>query len=154
MLQNQSLRSSSSNSNLSSLHRRTPSPRYAPTKLSLSHTLNTCAHQVRGSEREVAAILGRREEEEADPQLMVSVYDVARNQKAFQQREEEEERAREEERLQREKERDYLAPFLGRLVGDTQELDREQMAAVAEVGGLFLECMPLCVPLLRWVGSF
>ena len=81
----------------------------------------------------MAAILGRREEEEADPQLMVSVYDVARNQKAFQQREEEEERAREEERLQREKERDYLAPFLGRLVGDCEELDREQMAAVTEV---------------------
>ena len=89
--------------------------------------------QVRASEREVAAILGRREEEESAPQLSVSVYDVARNQKAFQQREEEEERAREDERLQREKERDYLAPFLGRLVGDVKELDREQMAAVTEV---------------------
>ena len=81
----------------------------------------------------MAAILERREEEEASPQLAVSVYDVARNQKAFQQREEEEERAREEERLQREKERDYLAPFLGRLVGDCKELTRDQMAAVTEV---------------------
>ena len=81
----------------------------------------------------MGVILERRQEEEADPQLTVSVYDVTRNQKAFQQREEEEERAREEERLQREKERDYLAPFLGRLVGDNKQLDREQMAAVAEV---------------------
>ena len=63
----------------------------------------------------------------------MSVYDVARNQKAFQQREEEEEQAKEEERLQREKEKDYLAPFLGRLVGDCGNLTREQMAAVAEV---------------------
>ena len=88
---------------------------------------------MRASEREVAAILGRREAEESNPQLSVSVYDVARNQKAFQQREEEEERAREEERIQREKERDYLAPFLGKLVGDAKEMDREQMVVVAEV---------------------
>ena len=102
-----------------------------PSTPSHPHTLTPS--QVRASEREVAAILGRREAEESSPQLSVSVYDVARNQKAFQQREEEEERAREEERIQREKERDYLAPFLGKLVGDTKELDREQMATVAEV---------------------
>ena len=75
----------------------------------------------------------RREEEEENPVLVVAVYDVARNQKAFQQREEEEEQTREEERLQREKERDYLAPFLGRLVGHCGTLNQEQIATVTEV---------------------
>ena len=81
----------------------------------------------------MAGILRRREEEEASPTLTVSVYDVTRNQKAFQQREEEEAVAREEERLQREKERDYLSPFIGRLVGHSGALDLEQKAAVTEV---------------------
>ena len=98
-----------------------------------THTHTHTPSQVRASEDEVTAILGRRNEEEANPELAVSVYDVARNQKAFQQREEEEQTAREEERLQREKERDYLAPFLGRLAGDSNTLNQDQKKEVAEV---------------------
>ena len=89
--------------------------------------------KVRASEDETVAILSSRGEEEAAPQLMVSVYDVARNQKAFEQREEEEERMKMEEKMQREKEMDYLAPFLGR-VRDPENLDTAQMKQVAEVG--------------------
>lgn len=89
--------------------------------------------QVRASEDEVMAILERRREEEANPELVVSVYDVARNQKAFQQREEEEQTAQEEERLQKEKERDYLSPFLARLIGHSNGLDHDQMREVTEV---------------------
>ena len=88
---------------------------------------------MRASEDEVAGILGRRKEEEANPVLAVSVYDVVRNQKAFQQREEEEQRTREEERLQREKERDYLAPFLERISGGSDALSRDQAREVIEV---------------------
>lgn len=88
--------------------------------------------QVRASEDETAAILASRVEEEALPVLSVSVYDVARNQKAFQQREEEEEQRRLEEKMQREKEMDYLAPFLGR-ISNPDQLDRSQMKEVAEV---------------------
>ena len=88
--------------------------------------------QARASEAETAAILASRVEEEASPALSVSVYDVARNQKAFQQREEEEEQRRLEERMQREKEMDYLAPFLSR-VSNPDLLDKSQMKEVADV---------------------
>ena len=88
--------------------------------------------QARASEAETAAILASRVEEEASPVLSVSVYDVARNQKAFQQREEEEEQQRLEERMQREKEMDYLAPFLSR-VSNPDLLDKSQMKEVADV---------------------
>lgn len=43
-----------------------------------------------------------------------------------------EERLAEEERIRKEKERDYLAPFLAR-IGDPPELQRKQMEEVAEV---------------------
>lgn len=92
--------------------------------------------QVRASEDEVMGILERRKEEEASPELVVSVYDVARNQKAFQQREEEEQAAKEEERLQKEKERDYLSPFLARLIGHSNRLGQDQMRDVTEVRGM------------------
>lgn len=92
--------------------------------------------QVKASEDEVMTILERRKEEEATPELIVSVYDVARNQEAFQQREEEEQAAQEEERLQKEKEKDYLSPFLARLIGHSSRLDQDQMKDVTEVGDM------------------
>lgn len=94
--------------------------------------------QVRASEEEMEDILVARRREEDSPVLNVLVYDVARNQKAFQQREEEERRAREEERLQREKEKDYLAPFLCRISGGCDKLDLNQMKQVAEVRAMEL----------------
>ncbi len=46
----------------------------------------------------------------------------------------------EEERIRKDKEKDYLAPFLAR-VGDPVKLDRNQMVEVAQVGVRYIVCM-------------
>ena len=77
-------------------------------------------------------ILKVREEEESDISLKISVYDVMRNETARQHREEIELKRAEEERIRKEKEMDYLAPFLAR-IGDPPKLTKEQMVEVSQV---------------------
>lgn len=84
---------------------------------------------VRTSEQEVVNILESRNTEEAKPTLSISVYNVERNEKARKYRQEQEQRAAEEERLRKEKEMDYLAPFLARL-GDPPTLTKDQAQRV------------------------
>lgn len=64
--------------------------------------------------------------------LNISVYDVVRNETARTHRQELERRLAEEEQIRKEKEKDYLAPFLAR-IGDPVELNIEQKAKVPEV---------------------
>ena len=78
-----------------------------------------------------------RTQEELNTVLNISVYDVFRNEIANKHRQELEARLAEEERIRKEKEKDYLAPFLARL-GDPIELDKDQMVQVAEVS-------PFCI---------
>ncbi|KAL5464124.1 hypothetical protein EMCRGX_G033091 [Ephydatia muelleri] len=86
---------------------------------------------VRASEQETHSILNLRLTEELNTTLSISVYDVARNEEARKHREELETRRAEEERIRKEKEMDYLAPFLAR-VGDPPTLDHKQAKEVAE----------------------
>lgn len=86
---------------------------------------------VRKSEAEVLEILSRRAQEEADPQLTISIYDTERNQKSKEQRASQE-RALQEERQRRAiLELDYLAPYLA-LLGDPEKLTRLQAQQVKE----------------------
>ena len=70
--------------------------------------------------------------EESNTVLNISVYDVVRNETARTHRQELERRLAEEEQIRREKEKDYLAPFLAR-IGDPPELSIEQKRTVPEV---------------------
>jgi hypothetical protein len=88
----------------------------------------TCA-KARQSEQEVKEILDARTREEARCVLGISVYDVARNETAKKHRIELERKQAEEERLRKEKEMDYLAPYLARL-GEPDHLtfqDKQQL---------------------------
>lgn len=78
---------------------------------------------------QVQAILDARLREEVNISLSISVYDVERNEKARRHRREEEMRREEEERIRKEKEMDYLAPFLAR-IGDPVSPTRQQMQEV------------------------
>ena len=60
------------------------------------------------------------------------MYDVVRNETARKHRQEQERRLAEEEQIRKEKERDYLAPFLAR-IGDPVELTVEEKERVAQV---------------------
>lgn len=60
------------------------------------------------------------------------MYDVVRNETARKHRQELEQRLAEEEQIRKDKERDYLAPFLAR-IGDPVELTTEQKRSVPEV---------------------
>ena len=60
---------------------------------------------------------------------------MARNETARKHRKEQEAKKEEEERIRKEKEMDYLAPFLAR-IGDPSKLTRQQMEAVTQVGVL------------------
>ena len=59
--------------------------------------------------------------EEKEHKLEVSVYDTVRNEKARKHRLEMERQKEQEERLRKEKEMDYLAPYLAK-VGDPPSL--------------------------------
>lgn len=64
--------------------------------------------------------------------LDISVYDVVRNETARKHRQELEQKLADEEKIRREKEKDYLAPFLAR-IGDPEVLDKDQMFEVTQV---------------------
>ena len=66
-------------------------------------------------------MLSCRAAEEKEHKLEVSVYDTVRNEKARKHRLEMERQKEEEERLRKEKEMDYLAPYLAK-IGDPQQL--------------------------------
>ena len=78
------------------------------------------------------AILNSRLKEELNVTLSISVYDVARNENARTHRKEEEAKRVEEERIRKEKEMDYLAPFLAR-IGDPPKLTMQQIEEVTQV---------------------
>lgn len=78
------------------------------------------------------AILNARLKEELNISLSISVYDVARNENARTHRKEQEAKRAEEERIRKEKEMDYLAPFLAR-IGDPPKLTRQQIEEVTQV---------------------
>ena len=78
------------------------------------------------------AILNARLKEELNISLSISVYDVARNEMAREHRKEQEAKKAEEERIRKEKEMDYLAPFLAR-IGDPPKLTKQQMQEVTQV---------------------
>ena len=81
---------------------------------------------------QTVALLQARDDEELNHTLNISVYDVRRNETARQHREELEQKQQEEERIRKEKEQDYLAPFLAR-IGDPAKLNKEQMMEVSQV---------------------
>ncbi len=60
------------------------------------------------------------------------MYDVVRNETARKHRQELERRLAGEEQIRKEKERDYLAPFLAR-IGDPVDLTLDQKRKVPEV---------------------
>ena len=74
-------------------------------------------------------VLQSRREEETEHSLDVSVYDTARNEKARKHRLEMERQREQEERLRKEKEMDYLAPYLAK-IGDPPHLTTEDAEKV------------------------
>ena len=76
--------------------------------------------------------MNARIREELNVSLSISVYDVARNEMARKHRKEQEAKNAEEERIRKEKEMDYLAPFLAR-IGDPPKLTKPQMEEVTQV---------------------
>lgn len=85
------------------------------------------------------AILDARIKEEIHISLSISVYDVARNETARKHRKEQEAKMAEEERIRKEKEMDYLAPFLAR-IGDPPKLTKPQMEEVTQVCCFLFVC--------------
>ncbi|XP_071973018.1 dynein regulatory complex subunit 7 isoform X2 [Engystomops pustulosus] len=91
-----------------------------------------CAQEVvRKSEAEVLEILSRRAQEEANPQLTISIYNTERNNKSKEQRASQERALQEERKRQAVLELDYLAPYLA-LIGDPEKLTRLQAQQVKE----------------------
>ncbi|CAL8296375.1 unnamed protein product [Boreogadus saida] len=86
--------------------------------------------QIKHSETEVREILATREREESNPELRISIYDTARNEKVQRYREDMI-RAQEESQRQVKKEIDLLAPILARL-GDPKVLSSQQALKVLE----------------------
>ena len=86
------------------------------------------------------AILNTRLKEELNISLSISVYDVARNEMARKHRKEQEAKRAEEERIRKEKEMDYLAPFLAR-IGDPPKLTKQQMEEVTQVCLCLIRCL-------------
>ncbi|XP_071962166.1 dynein regulatory complex subunit 7-like [Antedon mediterranea] len=80
---------------------------------------------VRESEEEVREILENRLNEEARSDLVISVYDTERNEKAKQHRLDREKLLLEEKKRREEMELDYLAPFLAQK-GDPERLNKDQ----------------------------
>lgn len=81
-------------------------------------------------------ILSGRAAEEKDHKLEVSVYDTVRNEKARKHRLEMERQKEEEERLRKEKEMDYLAPYLAK-IGDPQQLTPDDAEKVIHICTIF-----------------
>ena len=79
-----------------------------------------------------ADILQSREDEEVNAALSVSIYDIMRNEPARQHKKEVKQKQLEDERIRKEKEMDFLAPFLAR-IGDPPQLSKEQMVEVSQV---------------------
>lgn len=90
-----------------------------------------CLDKIRQSEDETREILDERLNEEVTSNLLVSVYDTQRNEKAKQRREELEKQQKEEELRKRDMELDYLAPFLAR-IGTPDRLTRNDAFKVKE----------------------
>ncbi|KAI6645898.1 hypothetical protein LOD99_13156 [Oopsacas minuta] len=90
---------------------------------------NANISDIRKSEEEVCNMLSCRSAEEQDHKLEVSVYDTVRNEKARKHRLEMERQKEEEERLRKEKEMDYLAPYLAK-IGDPKELTSDDAEKV------------------------
>ncbi|KAJ7997812.1 hypothetical protein DPEC_G00216010 [Dallia pectoralis] len=84
----------------------------------------TVTLSVKDSEKEARAILAVREQEESAIELDISIYNTARNERARCHRETQERLAKEEQLRRKEKELDFLAPFLAQL-GDPENLTRE-----------------------------
>ena len=82
---------------------------------------------------QIEHILGLRYREELNPSLTISVYDVDRNETARIHRQELQMKLAEEERIRKEKEMDYLAPFLAR-IGDPPTLTNDEKKEVEKVG--------------------
>lgn len=80
--------------------------------LSLMNLERQARNTVRASEHEVAKILTLREAEEARPQLEISLWDTLRNDEMHRLRVALEEHAERERRRQKEKDLDYLSPYL------------------------------------------
>ncbi|VDN41189.1 unnamed protein product [Dibothriocephalus latus] len=87
---------------------------------------------VRRSEKEVQAILSLRESEEANPKLDIGLFDTLRNQEMHNLRIALEEAAENERKRQKEKELDYLAPYLEMKDAILNDLTREQAFSVRE----------------------
>ncbi|BHF80628.1 hypothetical protein SprV_0702375600 [Sparganum proliferum] len=87
---------------------------------------------VRRSEKEVQAILSLRDSEEAKPKLDIGLFDTLRNKEMHDLRIALEEAAENERRRQKEKELDYLAPYLEMKDAILNDLTREQAFSVRE----------------------
>ncbi|KAG5848751.1 hypothetical protein ANANG_G00102750 [Anguilla anguilla] len=94
--------------------------------VALTKEEETVVHRVMESEAEVWEILATRVQEESNMELLISIYNTARNEKARLHREALERMANEERLRQEEKELDFLVPFLNRL--DTPEIQSRQLA--------------------------
>ncbi|KAM4017283.1 dynein regulatory complex subunit 7 [Anomaloglossus baeobatrachus] len=91
-----------------------------------------CAQEaVRRAEAEVLAMLSRRAQEEADPQLTISTYDTERNRSGQEQRATQQQAAWEDAQRRAALSLDYLAPYLS-LVGDPEKLTRLQAQQVKD----------------------
>jgi len=90
-----------------------------------------CMDKIRESEEEVREILNERLTEEANSELLVSVYDTDRNEKALLRRQELEKQQKEEEMRKRDMALDYLAPFLAR-IATADKLTRNDALKVKE----------------------
>merc|ERR1712002_576775 len=89
----------------------------------LLNSESKCSDKIRDSEEEVRQILLQRSSEEANAELVISVYDTERNEKAKLRREELERQQKEDELRKRDMELDYLAPFLAR-IGTPDDMSR------------------------------
>ncbi|XP_006641383.1 dynein regulatory complex subunit 7 [Lepisosteus oculatus] len=99
--------------------------------MSLMQEEEIVKQRVKESEKETRAILSLRAQEDIGTELLISVYDTARNEKARKNREDMERSAKEEKLRKAEKELDYLAPFLAQL-GDPDALTRKMALQLRE----------------------
>lgn len=86
---------------------------------------------VRNSEEETREILQDRLEENLENELVISVYDTDRNEKAKKHRKEQELLAEEERQRKQDMEMDYLAPFLAQ-IGNPDKLNSAQAFKLKE----------------------
>ncbi|KAJ8272217.1 hypothetical protein COCON_G00110760 [Conger conger] len=94
--------------------------------VALTKEEETVIQRVMESEAEVWEILATRGQEENNIELLISIYNTARNENARIHREARERMAHEERLRQEEKDLDFLVPFLNRL--DSPEITSRQLA--------------------------